>query len=468
MPRGRAGGRQRAVQAPTGAPHRTLPLPPAAPPSSPGLRRPHRVSRGQAPPCGAAQRGEGRPWQSTVAREGAAPRPRAPCAGRMAAWRGPSAGATPARPAARGSCCASCARGTECPRHFQPGHARIAGPASGPHLRPPAPRAAQACYAAPLDACIAEQCVLGGVGVVGSAGDDALASSQDDGTAAGSLCCEETRDSLEDCSSLDAEEGFVVYQSPLSLGPEGQGQGDGGDDAAGGDGGGPGPGVLGDCGPVPLLAGDPDLEEMLRWVLGWGPVFLAGAPQTGSRSNAAAQSGVVGATAGAAGTRLRLPACPPPSRRPPSPPPRSVLFDAESELQPSATYLEQHGPCCAAPDLYLDASMRRIIAGWLVEVAWEFKLHQETLFLSTALLDRFLSVSKVRPRRHGGKAGGGARRPRPRAARQRLSPARAPPCPRASAERAAPAAADGGRGVHADCGQARGGAFERPPPPFEL
>ena len=41
--------------------------------------------------------------------------------------------------------------------------------------------------------------------------------------------------------------------------------------------------------------------------------------------------------------------------------------------------------------------MRAIVISWLIEVASEFALHQETLFLATALLDRFLSVSKVRP-----------------------------------------------------------------------
>jgi hypothetical protein len=71
-----------------------------------------------------------------------------------------------------------------------------------------------------------------------------------------------------------------------------------------------------------------------------------------------------------------------------------VLSEAEVELQPSASYLEQHSPS-VSPELYLDASMRRTAASWLVEVAVEFGLHQETLFLATALLDRFLSTAKV-------------------------------------------------------------------------
>lgn len=76
----------------------------------------------------------------------------------------------------------------------------------------------------------------------------------------------------------------------------------------------------------------------------------------------------------------------------------SVLGDSEVQLQPNAAYLEdQHGPRFL-PQLYLDSSMRRTAASWLVEVAAEFGLHQETLFLGTALLDRFLSAAKGVPR----------------------------------------------------------------------
>lgn len=74
----------------------------------------------------------------------------------------------------------------------------------------------------------------------------------------------------------------------------------------------------------------------------------------------------------------------------------SVLWEMEGQLLPSASYLERHGPCACGPDLFLDSSMRRTAAGWLVEVAAEFGLHQETLFLAAALLDRFLSTAKVR------------------------------------------------------------------------
>ena len=74
----------------------------------------------------------------------------------------------------------------------------------------------------------------------------------------------------------------------------------------------------------------------------------------------------------------------------------SVLCDTEVQLQPSCAYMDLHGPC-VSPDLFLDATMRRTATSWLVEVAAEFGLHQETLFLATALLDRFLSSAKVRP-----------------------------------------------------------------------
>ena len=39
--------------------------------------------------------------------------------------------------------------------------------------------------------------------------------------------------------------------------------------------------------------------------------------------------------------------------------------------------------------------MRMIVISWLVEVACEYELHQETLFLAAALLDRFMSIAKV-------------------------------------------------------------------------
>ncbi len=45
------------------------------------------------------------------------------------------------------------------------------------------------------------------------------------------------------------------------------------------------------------------------------------------------------------------------------------------------------------PDI--TASMRHILVDWLVEVAEEYKLHRETLFLSVNYIDRFLSQMSV-------------------------------------------------------------------------
>lgn len=47
------------------------------------------------------------------------------------------------------------------------------------------------------------------------------------------------------------------------------------------------------------------------------------------------------------------------------------------------------GACCA------DDSARMIVVSWLVEVAEEFGLQQETLHAAVAMLDRFLSSSNV-------------------------------------------------------------------------
>lgn len=165
-----------------------------------------------------------------------------------------------------------------------------------------------------------------------------------------------------------------------------------------------------------------------------------------------------------------------------------MLCDTEMQLQPSCTYLELHSPC-VSPDLFLDATMRRTATSWLVEVAAEFGLHQETLFLATALLDRFLSSAKVGKGRwccHLGQQGGALRRlhvlrsltcqldsmqrscwksllqlcrimlAAGLAVVQTLPLAHSPP---ACAGRASDAAAAGVRGLHAGGRQARGGAL---------
>lgn len=40
-------------------------------------------------------------------------------------------------------------------------------------------------------------------------------------------------------------------------------------------------------------------------------------------------------------------------------------------------------------------TMRTILVDWLVEVAQEYKLQSETLFLAVSFIDRFLSVMSV-------------------------------------------------------------------------
>lgn len=43
----------------------------------------------------------------------------------------------------------------------------------------------------------------------------------------------------------------------------------------------------------------------------------------------------------------------------------------------------------------VDAGSRMIVVSWMVEVAEEFGLQQETLHLAVVLLDRFLRASNV-------------------------------------------------------------------------
>ena len=73
---------------------------------------------------------------------------------------------------------------------------------------------------------------------------------------------------------------------------------------------------------------------------------------------------------------------------------RRNLYATEEQLRPDPAYMEKHG-AAVQPTLFIDASMRAIAVSWLVEVACEYGLHQETLFLAIALLDRFLTHSKV-------------------------------------------------------------------------
>lgn len=64
------------------------------------------------------------------------------------------------------------------------------------------------------------------------------------------------------------------------------------------------------------------------------------------------------------------------------------LINTERRLSPSFNYMEQ-----VQHDI--NPTMRGILIDWLVEVAEEYKLSSENLFLSTNYVDRFLSVMPV-------------------------------------------------------------------------
>ncbi|WIA14428.1 hypothetical protein OEZ85_002954 [Tetradesmus obliquus] len=66
----------------------------------------------------------------------------------------------------------------------------------------------------------------------------------------------------------------------------------------------------------------------------------------------------------------------------------------EQELSPSSSFLEQPG----VPGEHITPQMRMIVCSWLSEVACEFNMQQETLFLSVALMDRFMCSTKGIPR----------------------------------------------------------------------
>jgi hypothetical protein len=148
-----------------------------------------------------------------------------------------------------------------------------------------------------------------------------------------SLCCSEAQEALEECTSLGpaARQGSVACESLLSLQP--QPHNHPAPDAAQAL---PQQAVALSSQSLPPLASDPDLAEML-----------------------------------------------------------GLLFDSEAELQPSPSYLEDNHGRRTLPQHALDARCRGMAASWLSEVATEYGLHQETLFLGVALLDRFLSATKV-------------------------------------------------------------------------
>jgi len=70
--------------------------------------------------------------------------------------------------------------------------------------------------------------------------------------------------------------------------------------------------------------------------------------------------------------------------------------EREVQLLPCSSYLDNHDNELN-PEGFITPQMRMIVTSWISEVAAEFRLQQETLFLAVALMDRFLTVSKVRP-----------------------------------------------------------------------
>ena len=74
---------------------------------------------------------------------------------------------------------------------------------------------------------------------------------------------------------------------------------------------------------------------------------------------------------------------------------RSHLRVTEADLAPTFGYMEGHS-AVHQPLHFIDHNIRSIVVAWLVELSVEPGLHQETVFLAISLLDRFLSLTKVR------------------------------------------------------------------------
>jgi hypothetical protein len=73
---------------------------------------------------------------------------------------------------------------------------------------------------------------------------------------------------------------------------------------------------------------------------------------------------------------------------PPSPP-HPLL---QRRRRPSTTYME-------SVQSDINPTMRAILVDWLIEVAQEYKLSSDTLFLAAAYIDRFLSLTDVKRNR---------------------------------------------------------------------
>jgi hypothetical protein len=190
-----------------------------------------------------------------------------------------------------------------------------------------------------------------------------------------SLCCSEAQEALEECTSLGpaARQGSVACESLLSLQP--QPHNHPAPDAAQAL---PQQAVALSSQSLPPLASDPDLAEML----GCGALAAPFCDPPSCLCQLSAPIALEYVLLPHL-SLLSVPAC------------CSLLFDSEAELQPSPSYLEDNHGRRTLPQHALDARCRGMAASWLSEVATEYGLHQETLFLGVALLDRFLSATKV-------------------------------------------------------------------------
>jgi cyclin-A len=64
-------------------------------------------------------------------------------------------------------------------------------------------------------------------------------------------------------------------------------------------------------------------------------------------------------------------------------------LQAEAKRRPATDYV-------AAVQVDVTANMRSILVDWLVEVAEEYKLVSDTLYLTVSYIDRFLSSNVLR------------------------------------------------------------------------
>ena len=110
----------------------------------------------------------------------------------------------------------------------------------------------------------------------------------------------------------------------------------------------------------------------------WAPAAGRGAAQgRAARARRGAGAGLVQVAAPRAGA---LRSRPPPAASPPR---------AQTLRRPSTCYME-------SVQTDINPMMRSILVDWLVEVAQEYRLTSDTLFLSVAYIDRYLSQMDVR------------------------------------------------------------------------